>query len=154
MKTKKIFLAGNRLLIDAENMRGLYDFDTANRRAKERGKRLMTNREQESLSGYENWWDSELMGRWFRVPARRPLKGILRVFNRFFMVNVFLPAGGYRDYVTGMPEYVGDYGYYWSSSPYNDYKGHSLFFGYNGVRLLNTLNRSGEISVRCVKDME
>ena len=67
---------------------------------------------------------------------------------------VFLPASGCR-YGTGMSN-VGSYGFYWSSSyydNYNNYAYHLYFYGSDFIAS-NYRNRYGGFSVRVVRDVK
>ena len=63
---------------------------------------------------------------------------------------VFLPAAGYR-YGTGV-RYVGSYGYYWSSTPYDENYAYDLYFDSDYLDPQSYGHRSGGQSVRLVQD--
>ena len=66
---------------------------------------------------------------------------------------VFLPAAGTRQGKT-VNNYVGYYGYYWSSSYVNDINASQLIFRHDKtVQTTNSVNRSNGCSVRLVKDL-
>ena len=64
---------------------------------------------------------------------------------------VFLPAAGLRDGTTVY--YVGDYGYYWSSTANNDARAYSLRFYNNVMNPAGYSNRSSGFSVRLVQNL-
>ena len=67
--------------------------------------------------------------------------------------QVFFPAAGYRHYRAGNASYRGDYGYYWSSSPYNDYYyAYGLCFCSGFAYVFSDCYRAHGYSVRCVQD--
>ena len=63
---------------------------------------------------------------------------------------IFLPAAGHRLSSSGALDDVGN-GYYWSSSPYSAYHGHSLHF-YSGSRYRSDASRDFGFSVRPVAE--
>ncbi len=63
---------------------------------------------------------------------------------------VFLPAAGYR-YGTDVYN-VGHYGYYWSSTPFNDYFVYDMYFYINNFYATNGSSRDKGFSVRPVQD--
>jgi hypothetical protein len=158
MKQIKIFLAGKYLLIDEDNLPGLHSHETALQLAAEEGKRLMTPEERNALVKCKSWWDSRLKGRWFRIPTRKPLTGLLRfinpIINRFTMRDVFFEAAGYRVNTSGSLINVGTYGFYWNASPYSSTSASALCFNYDGPLNVNgCYSRALGLSVRCVKDL-
>ena len=60
-----------------------------------------------------------------------------------------LVVGGYRDHSTGSLGFVGDYGYYWSSSV-SGANAKVLYF--SGIADMNERRRANGFSVRCIKD--
>ena len=70
---------------------------------------------------------------------------------------VFLPAAGYRRGDPGCPNpadvfNVGDYGCYWSASPYNDDNAYGLYFISGDVNPLINVARNRAQSVRLVTE--
>ena len=66
--------------------------------------------------------------------------------------ETWYPASGYRDYHDGSLDSVGDYGGYWSASPYGDYA-YSLFVNDLGGVYPSTFgNRAHGYSVRCLQE--
>ena len=70
--------------------------------------------------------------------------------------TIWYPASGYRNYGDGSLNYVGNDGFYWSASPYDECA-YNLYFNGNGyvnghVNPLNFYYRASGRSVRCVKE--
>ncbi len=69
--------------------------------------------------------------------------------------TAWYPAVGYRSYDSGSLNYVGEYGYCWSASPYpsNPGSAYDLNFYYHGsVSPASSYNRGYGYSVRCVRE--
>ena len=69
--------------------------------------------------------------------------------------TAWYPAVGYRSYDSGSLNYVGEYGYCWSASPYpsDTYHAYNLNFYYSGnVYPANSNGRGNGYSVRCVRE--
>ena len=64
---------------------------------------------------------------------------------------LFLPAEGCRSYGSGTVNYVGTYGYYWSSTT-NGSNAYYLSFGYNRIATQANSYRDYGYAVRCVKE--
>ena len=65
--------------------------------------------------------------------------------------NIWYPASGCRSSYDGSLYDVGDYGSYWSASPYNDYA-YRLYFDYDGyVYPSGDYGRANGLSVRCLQ---
>jgi uncharacterized protein (TIGR02145 family) len=62
-----------------------------------------------------------------------------------------LPAGGWRDHSDGLLNFVGQYGYYWSSTVMEPYYAHMLAFGDVSASIYYT-DRAHGFSVRCIQD--
>jgi uncharacterized protein (TIGR02145 family) len=65
--------------------------------------------------------------------------------------GLYFPAAGFRGPNGGL-SFVGDLGYYWSSSANNAFSGFHLYFNSTKVYPPNTNIRQAAHSVRCVKD--
>jgi hypothetical protein len=66
---------------------------------------------------------------------------------------LFLPTGGMRSPADGTFVYVGTYGFYWSSTNYNDNKAYLMRFANTHVDPSVDLNRGYGFGVRCVKSL-
>ena len=66
--------------------------------------------------------------------------------------TIFFPASGYRYYDTGASSYVGSFGSFWSSVPYNTDRGSNLYFGSGFVNPLNYQIRAHGAVLRPVKE--
>jgi uncharacterized protein (TIGR02145 family) len=88
-----------------------------------------------------DWTDFSNYGRTF--------KGVDDALNHFY------PAGGYRLNNTGEITNRGDGGYWWSSTPYNDTRGSSLYVvrGSTGVSPASSGSNSAGLTVRCIRDI-
>ena len=64
--------------------------------------------------------------------------------------QVFFPAAGYRSYYGGFASNRGDYGYYWSSDPYDIYA--DFLYFYSGYTSMSYDYRAYGFSVRCVQE--
>ena len=66
---------------------------------------------------------------------------------------VFLPAAGYRFVVHATNVFeVGSYGYYWSSSPFDEYNAYYMNFYSHDLYAASGNNRVGGFAVRPVRD--
>ena len=66
--------------------------------------------------------------------------------------TTWYPASGYRNDIDGALNYVGNYGYYWSVTPYS-YHAYYLYFSNYGYVGLTTINlRAYGFSVRCLQE--
>jgi len=65
--------------------------------------------------------------------------------------NIFMPAAGYRYDNDGTLNYVGTYGFYWSSTEYSSTHAYYLSFRSGSVGLYNYYNNFS-FSVRCVAE--
>ena len=92
------------------------------------GWRVPTQTEWQSAIDFESWGNSD------------------DAFNSALK----LPSAGTRDCNIGTLGYEGNYGRYWSSTPYDDY-GYRLSFGSSSANVLGDM-RSFGFSVRCIKD--
>ena len=108
------------------------------------GWRVPTCAELEELcQNYSSWTTnaSDQPGYWFSGPSSYSQEA----------AQVFFPAAGYRDYYDGLAYARGDYGTYWSSSPY--YGGaYTLGFGNGDAYMSHRGFRAYGYSVRCVQD--
>ena len=66
--------------------------------------------------------------------------------------TIWYPASGYRSGYDGSLNKVGNYGFYWSASPYNDYAYRLDFSDDGDVEPSGSLARAGGISVRCLQE--
>ncbi|MDR1592036.1 MAG: fibrobacter succinogenes major paralogous domain-containing protein, partial [Prevotellaceae bacterium] len=64
---------------------------------------------------------------------------------------LFFPTGGMRNPSDGTFASMGSFGFYWSSTNYNDYGAYLVRFNNTHVDLSVNLNRGYGFSVRCVK---
>jgi uncharacterized protein (TIGR02145 family) len=146
-KNKKIMktIEINGLSWDVENLElngeTCFTCDGAMLAAKVAGKRLPTKEEFEALEALGSTWDSELKGRWFGEDSE---------LKQESEKSIFFPASGYRDGY-GALNYVGHYGYYWSSSVSGASDACYLHFCSGGVRHAYDVGRDWGHSVRCVK---
>ena len=67
--------------------------------------------------------------------------------------TTWYPAAGSRSYDSAELTSVGNYGYYWSVTPYTSYTYYLYFFSNGSVNPTNDNYRSYAFSVRCVEDM-
>ena len=120
-----------------------YTWQEAMDAAKSVGKRLPTREEWTALCDLGSTWDAERKGRWFGGNHDSDHKG-----------SLFLPAAGLRSGNSGELASTSSFGYYWSSSPgYGGNNGAGNLHFYSGnVGPLNSGNRAGGFSVRCVRD--
>ena len=66
--------------------------------------------------------------------------------------RIFLPATGYLDYAEGEPRNRGNFGYYWSSDPFNINYG-SVLCVRNGTPIISTVfRRANAVAIRCVSE--
>ena len=69
--------------------------------------------------------------------------------------TTWYPASGNRRYDNGSLDYVGNEGYYWSASPYDNYDAYRLFFySDGGVYPSSDGSRSFGYSVRCIQEID
>ena len=96
----------------------------------------------ELYTNRSSWTENDLgqSGYWFSGPSSYSSEA----------AQVFFPAAGYRLYSGAFASYRRGYGYYWSSSPGNDYAFY-LYFYSGDAYMINTLRAYG-YSVRCVQD--
>jgi uncharacterized protein (TIGR02145 family) len=66
--------------------------------------------------------------------------------------TTWYPAAGSRSYDSAELTSVGNYGYYWSITPYTSYACYLYFFSNGSVNPANDNYRSYAFSVRCVED--
>ena len=66
--------------------------------------------------------------------------------------SVYFAAAGYRYYSTGLPDNMGDGGYYWAATPISVFLGYYLNFSQYFVNPKFTPSRSGGFSVRPVSE--
>ena len=66
--------------------------------------------------------------------------------------QLMLPAAGYRDFVNGALYYRGNYGYYWSSTEFDNFNAWYLFFYSSGTITYYFYSRTYGLSVRCVAE--
>ena len=107
------------------------------------GWRVPTYAELDELNNnYSSWTtdDNGQIGIWFSGP------------NSYTSTvpQVFFPAAGYRNLV-GAAYNRGNYGHYWSSSPYSPYA-LSLYFRSGDVNMSSSYRRASGYSVRCVQE--
>ena len=67
-------------------------------------------------------------------------------------VQAWYPASGRLYYDDGTLGGVGDNGYYWSATPYNQAYGYYLNFSSSNVNPANDIGRAGGFPVRCVQE--
>lgn len=84
-----------------------------------------------------SWPQPSNPGYWFPNPS---------YFNT---TGEFLRAAGYR-YANGVPGYVGEYGYYWSSEPYDGSYGYDFSFQITDVYPYGSSDYAVGLPVRCV----
>lgn len=111
--------------------------------------------------------NSTTYGTGWRTPSNNELTKLARCTNKtlvsspakgmWFMNSskgLFLPAAGFRYFTVGAgttASYgVGTYGYYWSSNAYDSVNAYFLRLA-SGSSGINTYNKPGGFSVRCVK---
>ena len=73
-------------------------------------------------------------------------------FNISSPSTTWYPASGYRDYDGGSLGHVGDYGYYWSASPYSNDPYYLYFYSNGSVNPSSNYNRAFGLSVRCLQE--
>jgi len=66
--------------------------------------------------------------------------------------QLMLPAAGYRDFVNGALYYRGNYGYYWSSTEFDNFNAWYLFFYSSGTITYYFYSRTYGLSVRCISE--
>ncbi|MDR1884258.1 MAG: hypothetical protein LBR26_15980 [Prevotella sp.] len=103
------------LIIGDEN---LLEWDVVIDACKDNDVRLPLPNEYVDLAALGSTWDKEKKGRWFGTDhyLKDNSKG-----------SIFLPADGFRD-ADGTLYYAGEFGYYWSASPYDRLNAYSLIF--------------------------
>ena len=97
----------------------------------------------ELYTNRSSWTKNDLgqSGYWFSGPSSYSQEA----------AQVFFPAAGYRGYSYGSAYARGILGYYWSSSPNDDYLAYLLSF-YNGDAYMLSYYRADGDSVRCVQE--
>lgn len=110
------------------------------------GWRVPTYSELITLSRNRSSWttdDTGMQGYWFSGTSKYSESA----------PQIFLPAAGYRGYVSGATDNRGLNGYYWSSKPYTraTYGAGALSFG-SGTASMHYYGRAGGYSVRCVQE--
>ena len=97
-----------------------------------KGWRLPSKKEYSNFSSTTFTWNSSNKGRTYE--------------------GNWFPAAGYRNSLNGSMTYVGSSGHCWSSSPYDDNHGYSLYVYSGSVNPSNNDKRADGFSVRCVQE--
>lgn len=101
----------------------------------------------------------------WRIPTEKELEGLILVLpsDDFRLSKIHLPMAGYRYDSNGLFDFLGSYGFYWSSTIIGT-NAKSLFFHDDGIywdgiyrnpeniAYMSSRNRSLGFSVRCFKD--
>ena len=96
---------------------------------------------------------------WFHVPLQSEWQAIYDAYTVLwlrwstnFSTYLKLPMVGVRTYNTLAFNYRGSGGYYWSSTPYDVYRGNNLYFNNSSVYTQGNGYRTNGLPIRCFKN--
>lgn len=122
------------------NAGGTYARYTCDEAVSKYGSKLPTKTQFEELKNYCTWrWATQNGVNGYKVTGSNGN-------------SIFLPAAGFR-YCNGFVDYVGTYGFYWSSTPIDSDVAWYLYFDSSEVYMGNYGDRCYGRSVRLVKDL-
>ena len=136
----------NGLAWDKENLSVdgniYFTYEEAKAEAAKRGKRLPTKNEFEKLLSLPHMWNNDRIGICFAEKDEDLKNG----------KSLFLSAAGLRYNGDIMIKDAGEFGYYWSATPYGTIGAYYLSFN-STIAYTNGNNRNYGFTVRCVSDI-